>query len=173
MKVKAIASFFHGGSRKVGDEFEVSDRAGGLLEAKGLVSLVGDVELSAPLVTSIATDGFDGESQKVAGSDTEGDATSDALDQGQVVADPGAATNEGGQPVLTAADNPVGGSHQARGLDAELGDVSGTLEQNPDVVNADAATKEDEAVADPAQAELVPVSANSSKAGGSKTKRSL
>lgn len=167
MKVKAIASFFHGGSRKVGDEFEVSDRAGGLLEAKGLV------QLSAPLATSSATAGLDGDSQKVDGSDTEGDATSGALDQGQVVADPGAATNEGGQPVLSAADNPVGDSHQAGGLDTGLGDVPGTLEQNPDVVNADAATKEDEAAADPAQAELVPVSANSSKAGGSKTKRSL
>ncbi|WP_369326740.1 hypothetical protein AB6N01_02750 [Alcaligenes nematophilus] len=166
MKVKAIASFFHGGSRKVGDEFEVSDRAGGLLEAKGLV------ELSAPLVTSSATDGLDGDSPKVAGSDTEGDATSGALDQGQVVADPGAATNEGGQPALSAADNPVGDSYQAGGLDTGLGDVPGTLEQNPDVVNADAATKEDETVVEPAQAELVPVIANSSKAGGSKTKRS-
>lgn len=124
MKVKAIASFFHGGSRKVGDEFEVSDYAGGLLEAKGLVSLVGDVELSAPPVRS------------------------------------------------PAADDPVGDSHQAGGLDAGLGDVFGTLEQNPDVVNADAATKEDETVVEPAQAELASVSANSSKAGGSKTKRS-
>lgn len=173
MKVKAIASFFHGGSRKVGDEFEVSDRAGGLLEAKGLVSLVGDVELSAPLVTSIATDGLDYDSPKVAGSDTGGDATSGALDQGQVVADAGAVTNEGGQPALSpAADGPVGDGHQVGGLDTGLGDVSGTLEQNPDVMNADAATKEDETVVETAQAELVPVSANSSKAGGSKTKRS-
>ncbi|KGP00566.1 hypothetical protein JT27_15745 [Alcaligenes faecalis] len=167
MKVKAIASFFHGGSRKVGDEFEVSDRAGGLLEAKGLV------ELSAPLVISSATDGLDGDSPKVAGSDTEGDSTPGALDQGQVVADAVAATNEGGQPVRSpAADDPVGDSHQVGGLDAGLGNVSGTLEQNPDVVNADAATKEDETVVEPAQAELAPVSANSSKAGGSKTKHS-
>lgn len=167
MKVKAIASFFHGGSRKVGDEFEVSDHAGGLLEAKGLV------QLSAPLATSSATAGLDGDSQKVAGSDTEGDATSGALDQGQVVADAGAATNEGGQPVLSAVDNLEGDSHQAGGLDTGLGDVPGTLEQNPDVVNADAAINVNEIVVKSAQAELVPVSANSSKAGGSKTKRAL
>lgn len=167
MKVKATASFFHGGSRKVGDEFEVSDRAGGLLEAKGLV------ELSAPLVTSSATDGLDGDSPKVAGSDTEGDATSCALDQGQVVANAGAATNEAGQPVLSpAADAPVGDSHQAGGLDTGLDNVPGTLEQNPDVVNADAVTKEDEAVADPAQAELVPTAAEAGKATSVKAKRS-
>lgn len=124
MKVKAIASFFHGGSRKVGDEFEVSDHAGGLLKAKGLVSLGADVELNTSWTSPNAVDGLGDGSQPVADSDTGVGRTSGASDQSLVV----------------AAD--------------------------------DAATKEGKAVVEPAQAELVPVSAKSGKADAGKTKRS-
>lgn len=140
MKVKAIASFFHGGSRKVGDEFEVSDHAGGLLKAKGLVSLGADVELNT--------------------SWTSPNAAADA------------ATKEGGQPAPSPADDgPADDSHQGGSLGTGLGAVSGTLEQNPVVADADAG-KEGKAVVEPAQAELVPVSAKSGKADAGKTKRS-
>lgn len=39
MKVIAKCSFEHNGSRKTGDEFDVSEQAARLLEAKGLVVL--------------------------------------------------------------------------------------------------------------------------------------
>ncbi|AMG88082.1 DUF7210 family protein [Bordetella bronchiseptica] len=41
MKVIAKCSFEHNGTRKAGDEFDVSDQAARLLEAKGLVDLSG------------------------------------------------------------------------------------------------------------------------------------
>lgn len=41
MKVIAKCSFEHNGTRKAGDEFDVSDQAARLLEAKGLVELSG------------------------------------------------------------------------------------------------------------------------------------
>ena len=45
MKVKAIFSFDHGGPRRRGDEFEVSDLIGERLKSKGLVSIVGEDEV--------------------------------------------------------------------------------------------------------------------------------
>lgn len=172
MRVKAIASFFHGGSRKVGDEFEVSDHAGGLLKAKGLVSLGADVELNTSWTSPNAADGLGDGSKQVADSDTEVETTSGAADQGQAVADANAATNEGGQPAPSPADDgPADDSHQGGSLGAGLGAVSGTLEQSPVVADADAG-KEGKAVVESAQAELVPVSAKSGKADAGKTKRS-
>lgn len=172
MKVKAIASFFHGGSRKVGDEFEVSDHAGGLLKAKGLVSLGADVELNTSWTSPNAADGLGDGSQPVADSDTGVGGTSGASDQSLVVAAADAATKEGGQPAPSPADDgPADDSHQGGSLGMGLGAVSGTLEQNPVVADADA-TKEDETVADPAQAELVPTVVEAEKATSVKVKRS-
>ncbi|QET71435.1 hypothetical protein [Bordetella bronchiseptica] len=45
MLVKAISSFEHGGSRRRGDEFEVSDRQAEQLEGRRLVKIIGPAEV--------------------------------------------------------------------------------------------------------------------------------